>query len=88
MWQNQMKQTKSCDQKLSSKSAHGFAECQNDCRFLDYLSDYHSDYHSDSIQQFSLLEKLSKSDKSYFIMSNKIYSKCMNLELTLKLALC
>ena len=50
--------------------------------FLDYLSDNHSDYHSDSIQQFSVLEKLSKSDKSY-IMSSKIYSKCRNLELTL-----
>ena len=55
--------------------------------FLDYLSDNHSDYHSDSIQQFSLLEKLGKSDKSY-IMSSKIYSKCRNLELTPIVALC
>ena len=61
----------------------GFAECQNDCSFFDYLSDNHSD----SIQPFFLLEKLSKSDKSY-IMSGKIYSKCKNLELTLFPALC
>ena len=55
--------------------------------FLDYLSDNHSDYHSDSIQQFSLLEKLSESNKSY-MMSSKIYSKCRNLELTLPVAMC
>ena len=34
MWQNQMKQTKSCAQKLSSKSVHDFTECQNDCSFF------------------------------------------------------
>ena len=39
-------------------------------------------------QEFCPLEKLSKSDKSYFIIRGKIYSKCRNLELTLPWTLC